>query len=345
MRILLASFDSLATLQGGVEAYVEHLTEALRAEGHEVRLISRAQTRLPRLSASHRTRLLLEPAFARAVRREAKWAEVVHSQNADGAGALGVRPVVATIHTTPLDEWASSRLGGWREAIYQRPLEAVRIRRWRRFASRANHLWTGPEHVAQSLRQLGARHVERLPNPVVPLPRTDKKEARRALGWDERPVVLYLGRLARVKRVDRLVDAMHTLPHARLVIAGDGPERASLEARAAGLPVTFVGRVDDRTKALLLSAADAFCLPSEHEGQPLALLEAMQVGVPTVATRAEWVPLDLAPFGLWGDDLPTLLSAAIARGHGPGAPVMDYVTTARRMQDGYERAVKEGPQR
>ncbi|HET6404502.1 MAG TPA: glycosyltransferase [Candidatus Thermoplasmatota archaeon] len=349
MKVLLATLDSVRTLQGGVEWYVHRLAKALADEGHDVTVATRRGgehdgvryegTRLPPLPSSHRTRLLLERPFALHVRKLAKAADVVHGQNADGMGALGVAPLVATVHTTPLDEWASSRLGGWREALYQRPIQDATVARWRRFAQRAAHVWTPGEHVARSLRELGARRVEVLPNPVPPLPRHDPREARAKLGLPEGPLVLYLGRLARVKRVDRLLEAVRQMRDTHLVIAGEGPEEAELR-KAAGERVRFLGRVDEPTKAMLLQAADVLCLPSEHEGQPLVLLEAMSVGTPVVATDAAWVPPELREYGLWGDALPHLLKTAMSRKRGAAAPVMGYRETARRMSRVYEEVAR-----
>lgn len=73
----------------------------------------------------------------------------------------------------------------------------------------------------------------------------------------------------------------------RLVLVGDGPERAALErqARAAGLQerVIFAGYRPD--VADLLRAADLFVIASLQEGLPMVLLEAMAAGVPVVTTR------------------------------------------------------------
>lgn len=332
MKVLLASFDSIETLHGGVEWYVEHLSKALREEGIDARVASRANFALPRLPASHRTRLLLERPFALAIRKASKWADVVHGQNIDGA--FSSRPMVATVHTTPLDEWASSRLGGWREAVYQRQIHALTVRRWQRVARRMKHAWTTGDHVAASLRQLGAPSVEVTSNPVPPLPKVPQAEARRELGLPDGPLVLYLGRLARVKRVERLLDATS----ATLVIAGEGPEEENLR-RLAGANVRFMGRVDERVKALLYNAADVLVLPSEHEGQPLVLLEAMSVGTPIVATREEWVPRDLRRYGFFGDDYRTLIDAALKRPR-EAAPVLSYREAARRFARVYEEVAK-----
>lgn len=95
-----------------------------------------------------------------------------------------------------------------------------------------------------------------------------------------------MGRLVREKAIDVLIDALallfHDHPRVELRIAGDGPEKAALEARAAGLPVRLVGEIDD--PPAFLAELDIFCLSSQREGLPFALLEAMAMGVPCIAT-------------------------------------------------------------
>ncbi len=78
---------------------------------------------------------------------------------------------------------------------------------------------------------------------------------------------------------------------ARLVIAGDGPERKKLEARADELHMTgtqFVGMVPD--VARFLRALDVFALSSRREGLPMAVLEAMATALPVVSTAVGGVP-------------------------------------------------------
>jgi glycosyltransferase involved in cell wall biosynthesis len=107
----------------------------------------------------------------------------------------------------------------------------------------------------------------------------------------------YVGRLNPVKDLGTLLDAFAALPsdgsfHTRLYLVGDGPERAMLEARreASGLGerVTFLGARSNVSEILM--AADAFVMSSKSEGLPMALLEAMAVGVPCVATGVGGIP-------------------------------------------------------
>ena len=94
-----------------------------------------------------------------------------------------------------------------------------------------------------------------------------------------------------------LVGAFHALlqvhPTARLLLAGDGPDRAArsrrpVEALRLGPFVRFLGTLADPWP--LLAAADIFALPSLWEGMPNALLEAMAAGLPAVATAVGAVP-------------------------------------------------------
>ena len=73
-----------------------------------------------------------------------------------------------------------------------------------------------------------------------------------------------------------------------LLLAGSGPEESRLRRLAAELglekAVAFLGPIFGAEKARLLAAADIFVLPSYSEGLPFALLEAMAMGVPVVAS-------------------------------------------------------------
>jgi glycosyltransferase involved in cell wall biosynthesis/predicted ATP-grasp superfamily ATP-dependent carboligase len=95
---------------------------------------------------------------------------------------------------------------------------------------------------------------------------------------------LYLGRLSAEKGVATLL-AAHRPGHGRLLVVGDGPERARLEARA-GANVEFAGSVPADEVAPVIAGARALLMPSlSYEGAPRTLLEAYAAGVPVVASR------------------------------------------------------------
>ena len=101
--------------------------------------------------------------------------------------------------------------------------------------------------------------------------------------------------------LDVLVDAWPADPDAALVIAGDGPERAALTARAAGKNVTFLGRVSDEELRRWYSRADVVVVPSVAlEGFGLVVLEALACGTPVLASRTGGLT-EVLP--LVGDDM------------------------------------------
>ena len=128
--------------------------------------------------------------------------------------------------------------------------------------------------------------IHDLPNgvPVPEIPWSPRQ------GWQEAPVVVFVGRLAPEKNLGMLVAAWplvrEAYPQARLVLVGEGPERANLEAQIGRLgmhgAIELAGPKSDPTP--LLRSADLFVLPSREEGMSVALLEAMALGVPAVAS-------------------------------------------------------------
>ena len=112
------------------------------------------------------------------------------------------------------------------------------------------------------------------------------------------PSLLCLGRLASEKGVDIAIAAFASIaasfPAARLVIAGDGPERATLESQVRSLNLThaieFVGWVPPKKIIRLLDAATLIIIPSRTEGLPSVAVEAALRARPVVATRVGGIP-------------------------------------------------------
>lgn len=107
-----------------------------------------------------------------------------------------------------------------------------------------------------------------------------------------RPVALFLGRLETdQKGLDVLLDAFAKVADqtpARLEIAGEGRDRAALEARCRRLGigdrVDFLGRVDGPAKLALLASAQLVCMPSRRETFGMVAVEALACGTPVLAT-------------------------------------------------------------
>ena len=117
-----------------------------------------------------------------------------------------------------------------------------------------------------------------------------------ALGWSSCPLVGLVGRLAVEKGVDIFLDAaarvLAQCPDTKFVVAGDGPDRAELDALIDKLgirePVRMLGRCDDMPA--LYASLDIMVSASRREGLPIAILEGMASRLPLVATAVGAVP-------------------------------------------------------
>jgi glycosyltransferase involved in cell wall biosynthesis len=135
--------------------------------------------------------------------------------------------------------------------------------------------------------------------------------------------VLGVGRLCEQKNFGLAIEAVAKTPGTRLLIAGDGPDRASLEQQVgvsgAADRVVFLGSQPADHIADLFAACDAFILPSLFEGQSNALLEAMHAGRPILASdiqmQRETLQLNDGEFAgfLLPLDEPDAWSRALAR--------------------------------
>lgn len=145
-------------------------------------------------------------------------------------------------------------------------------------------------------------------------------------GWEGQPLprrssaflrIVSVGNLRREKGHSTLLRAFLSIageiPNARLVLVGDGPERATLErqAQAFGLKdrVDFEGAVNDVWP--YLAEADVFVLPSRSEALGIAVLEAMAAGAPVVASAVGGVP-ELIEDGVSGTLVPAEDEEALA---------------------------------
>jgi glycogen synthase len=133
-----------------------------------------------------------------------------------------------------------------------------------------------------------------------------------------RPRVLFVGRLAPQKGVGTLVAAASLLKHpsAQILLVGDGPERSKLEQEAkrlgVGDRVRFEGFFAHERLPAVLAHADLLVLPSLYEELGTVLLEAMQTGLPVVASKTGGIP-DVIEDGVNGLLVPPGEPEALAR--------------------------------
>lgn len=268
---------------GGAEVVAVTIARAAAAEGHDVTLASSRGHRVADLRNVGVSHLPLTLAgrrpldLVRSVRtlRAAGRPDLVHAHNPKATLvarlAFGSHvPLLTTLHGVP-------------EAELRR---TAGILNWA-----SAHIVVVTPHLKRMLVDAGvpAAHVEVVPNAVEPLPSYDRARARAELDLAPEGVVgLCLARLVDQKRHDLLVHAWrHLRDRPLLLVAGDGPNRpgieAAIECHGLGDAVRVLGARSD--VARLVAASDFLVLPTDWEGLPISVLEALAAGLPVVASR------------------------------------------------------------
>jgi glycosyltransferase involved in cell wall biosynthesis len=132
--------------------------------------------------------------------------------------------------------------------------------------------------------------------------------------------LITVGRQEAGKGTDKLVEALPLLarhyPHVRLEVVGDGSDMPRLQRKAnelrVGGQVIFRGKVDHGEVLELMQQAHIFCFPSQSEGFPKAVLEALACGLPVIATRVSALPMLLSTgSGVLIEPEPSAIAAAV----------------------------------
>jgi len=221
--------------------------------------------------------------LVRLLRRERP--DVVHTHMAK-AGVLGriaafVARVPVRIHT-----FHGHLLHGYFGALATRVVVATE-RLMRRVTTHSVVVGSTVHRDLVGARVVDARRSSVINPGVEAFGVTDRSAARRALGLPiDGDVVMYVGRLAQIKRPDRFLDLADDLAanrDATFVLVGDGPLGDECRARTARMP-NAVALGWQRDLGTLLAAADVVVLCSDNEGVPLLLIEAALAGRPVVTT-------------------------------------------------------------
>lgn len=164
-----------------------------------------------------------------------------------------------------------------------------------RFAYRmAPHVVVSSDNVARQLEQHYGprRNVHVVHHGTAPRPAVDRAAARERWGLHEDDFVIgFVGRLDPCKDLGFLFEAFvrAKVPRGRLLLVGDGPDRARLEtlAREKGITdrITWTGKLDDAGPGY--AAMDAMVLPSVYEAYGNVVPEAMALGVPVLGRRRD----------------------------------------------------------
>ncbi|WP_234531233.1 glycosyltransferase family 4 protein [Streptomyces sp. R39] len=306
----------------GSSAHVRSLTAGLVARGVRVTVCAPAEADraygFSDVGADHvHVPRSSDPGSVAALRAACADADLVHAHGLHASFravlALSGRstPLVVTWHNRAHAEGARAHL--------LRMLE-------RRVVRTAAVVFGTTYDLVDRARRTGARDA-RLAAVALPGPRrpVDEDEAeglrpkvRAELGCMGRPLLIAVGSLDRHRGYDVLLDAARAWcrldPVPLLVIAGEGPLRASLQRRIEDeeLPVRLIGRRDDIAE--LLAAADLALLPSRWEPRSVLAQEALHAGVPLVATAVGGIPDlvgDAAELVAYGDA--PALAATVSR--------------------------------
>lgn len=320
MRVLMVS-DVYFPRVNGVSTSIETFRRTLGAQGIEVRLVvpryrdepdEEGIVRVPGwpVPGDPEDRLPRWPAMHRAVRAAAADCQLIHIQTPFMAHYAGLRaarslglPVLATYHTLfeeYIEHYAPLLPADWLKKLARKLSQ--------RQCNQLDAVIVPSRAMQQRLSEYGVETpIEVLPTgiPVERFQGGDRAGFRARHGIAaERPVALFVGRVAHEKNIGFLLEALpHALqrcPQLLLLIAGEGPALHELQASVARLGLTsavqFIGYLDRQHELpACYAAADVFAFASRTETQGLVLLEAMAAGLPVVAL-AEMGTIDiLAP--------------------------------------------------
>ena len=235
---------------------------------------------------------LVTLAGARAARdADAVYATATYAAAAAASG-LARRPLVVKLVSDPAYERAQRyRLfDGTLEEFQQaggRSVEALKAARTRALR-RARSIVVPSAYLAGIAEGWGLRgdRIRVLTNPAPP-PRDIEPQQLPPGSF------VFVGRLTRQKALGVAIDAVAQVPNGRLVVVGDGPERAELELRAAAVDggrIEFLGSRSRDDALAVVAGATAAVLSSDWENLPHSAVEALSVGVPVVATAVGGVP-------------------------------------------------------
>lgn len=311
MKIVMFTTDYLPSV-GGVAAHVYELARATREAGHEVAVVTNVQDAdgagsvdpLPRvLRVSDRIRLLpitrgrrLQFAvnMVRPMLGELRGFDVLHFHTVDPlACTLSLiwtqQPQIATNHTSMFVSDAG---------------DPRRVVPWERFFRRMDGIIAPSEELADLTAAVTgkAERVRYIPNGVDASrfhPDVSGRPCRERYGIrPDEPLILCPRRLVKKNGCIFLARAMRAVieakPSARLLFAGEGPERQNVERaldKAACLDRTvFAGSIPNSDMPAVYAAADVVVIPSLVEATSISALEAMAAARPVVASRTGGLP-------------------------------------------------------
>jgi glycosyltransferase involved in cell wall biosynthesis len=298
MKIAMFGHKRVPSREGGVEIVVEELSARMAAQGHQVSCYNRrghhvsgAEFDTQRAGTYRGVRIqsvwtvdrkglaAMTSSLSAAVCTAFSKADVVHI-HAEGPAFMCWLPklfgkrVVVTIHGL---DW---QRGKWRHGFASKYIHAGE---WMAVHC-ADEIIVLSRNVQNYFREAYGRETVWIPNGVTKPGITANVDNLRALGLEKDGYILFLGRLVPEKGIHYLIEAFQRVNTGkRLVIAGGSSGTddyiRQLKAQAQGDDrIVFTGFVQGQTLEALYSNAYIYVLPSDVEGMPLSLLEAMSYG-------------------------------------------------------------------
>lgn len=336
MHIAMFS-DSYLPYVSGVVRSIEIFTRELRSRGHTVSIFAPAYPnqgpdepgvyRVPSIRTPYHREFTLAIPFSPQLARQVRelGVDVIHVHSPFIMGRVGARaarqlglPLVFTHHTL------------YDQYVHYVPVappaltRRLTIRVVTAFANRCHQVIAPSRTVAERIRAQGITAPVR----VIPTGIQTDRLASGDPGWLARtwgipagePVLIYVGRLAKEKNLDFLLEAFaqvrQRVPRAWLVFVAGGPERAHLEARARELGIgprlIMTGVLPYERVIDAYAGADLFVFASQTETQGMVIGEAMAAGLPVVAVAASGVT-DLVRDGVDGYLTPHQLAPFVER--------------------------------
>lgn len=367
----MLSWEFPPLVVGGLGRHVDALSRELAAAGHDVRVVTRGDGRLPvdervhgvrvhraeadpiAIDFSTETLLAWSQAAEHALIRAAlpvirRWRpDVVHAhdwlvaQSGVTLAQLTGRPLVVTMHATE-----AGRHHRW----LPKPLNLAihSVERWLAHQAAAVITCSSAMHdEATELFEVPAEHVSVIPNGIDPgrwrAPARQRAAVRAGLAGDG-PLLVFAGRLVHEKGVQTLLDALRPLraayPGLKLAVAGTGVHEKELHARARRLriarSVEWLGFVPEDELGAVLGAADVAVVPSLYEPFGIVALEAAAAHTPLVVAETGGLR-DLVANGVAAASFPArdagALASAVRR-------VLDDPATARRAVKRADRLIR-----
>ena len=292
---------------GGPASHAPDVASYLQGRGHDVEVVTTADAPPEprpypvRAVPRHLARGVRHYRGAALVHHRARENDVVYTTGMFGRSALGSSvartPYVVKLTADPAFERSrrTGLVGGNVEEFQDGgggvAVAALRVARDVELRQAA-HVFCPSAYLRELAVGWGVApaRVSVLPNPAPALDGVPPREELQLRFGLNGATIAFAGRLTAQKSLGRALEAVASADGVQLVIAGDGPDRGALEARAHELGldgrVRFLGPMSRERVVELFRAADATILSSSWENFPHTVVEALAVGTPVLAMEA-----------------------------------------------------------